>query len=175
MDFSRRFPSQEFFFMESLLTQFQQAFRKCFLMQWRRPVWRKHWRLNTSSQNLNISLSQKSHSRGLRSTPLFHFTAAAKHGPYNKEKQQRLRRALWGGFGESPCHSRARILSSLLHLLLQLPCLLVRLPCTPSFTLKDSVIFLRHVLHATHLHSCTHLGLISATIIYVCLFLGGRR
>lgn len=36
----------------------------------------------------------KSHSSGLRTALLFYFIAAAKHGPYNKEERQRLRRAL---------------------------------------------------------------------------------
>lgn len=105
--------------------------------------------------------------------PPFFFITTPKHRPYNKKKQQQQhrRRAFGGGFRQSPCHSRTCILSYLL----QLPCLSVRLPRTPSFTLKDSVIFRCHVPHASHLHSSTHPGLISAAIIYVCLFLGTLR
>lgn len=154
--------------------QFQQVFGNVSSRQgYRRPVRRRRRRLNIS---LSQSLTRADFSRLFSFiSPLLQNTGettrtwkAAASPLWFQRWFQRITMLL----------THPRILSSLPHpllLLLQLPCLLVPLSCTPSFALKDSVIFRRHVLHASHLHSSTHAGIISPTIIYVCLFLAGRR
>lgn len=146
--------------------QFQQVFGNVSSCQgYRRPVRRRRWRLNCR----RVSHEPTFHCSSL----LFRRCSTTRAKQHGHERQQHLRRGFRGGFRESPCCSRTP--HPLLPPPLQLPCLLVPLSCTPSFTLKDSVIFRRHVLHASHLHSSTHAGIISPTIIYVCLFLGARR
>lgn len=62
---------------------------------------------------------------------------------------------LRGSFSKLACRSRTRVPSSLSSSSASL-CLLVQLSHTPSFTLKDSVIFGCHMLYTSHLHStCT--------------------
>lgn len=151
--------------MESLpdgcAKQFQQVFGNVSSCQgYRRPVRRRRWRLNC---------------RRVSHEPTFHCSSLLFRRCCTDTKGSSISAVVSEVVSENHHATHApRILSSLL-LLLQLPCLLVPLSCTPSFTLNDSVIFCRHVLHASHLHSSTHAGIISPTIIYVCLFLGARR
>lgn len=82
-------------------------------------------------------------------------------------------RVLIGSFSKLPCRSRARMPSSPSSSSASL-CLLVQLSCTPSFTLKDSVIFCCHMPYTSHLHSSMYARLISLTIIYVRLRLSSQ-
>lgn len=72
---------------------------------------------------------------------------------------------LIGSFSKLPCRSRTRTPSSLSSTSASL-CLLVQPTHTPSFTLKDSVIFCCHMLYTSHLHSSMYTRLISN--YYLC-------
>lgn len=147
------------------------GFRKCFLASGLQEA------AATEAPEIEHQPVAEPHTSRLFTALLFYYAAAPKHGRNNTDMKGGSIPAVVSEVVSENHHAThaRRILSSLPHPLLQLPCLLVPLSCTPSFALKDSVIFRRHVLHASHLHSSTHAGIISPTIIYVCLFLAGRR